>query len=185
MPATISTEVVPLTSLVPLDRNPRIHPAKQIAALIESLEQFGQYRPLVIDEANTVLAGNGLYLAMRDRGDSHADVVRITGLTATQRQKLVLADNRLSDLSSDDFHMVEEMLREIGDFQVPGYDPDVLRALVATAGEITEEAHQYGTLTPEDRDRLLGRRATVSQAEEGIRIGPPPADVCPTCGRPL
>lgn len=182
---TMTAETLPLSALVPLERNPRIHPAKQIAALVESLEQFGQYRPLVVDETNTVLAGNGLYLALRERGDSHADVVRITGLSPTDRQKLILADNRLGDLSGDDFDVVEQMLREIGDFHVPGYDPDALRALVATAAQITDEAAAYGTLTPEDRDRLIGRRATIVAADEGAQVGAPRPDVCPTCGRPL
>ena len=48
--------------------NTRLHSERQIREYVRSIEMFGQLRPMVIDENNIVLAGNGLLEAMRRMG---------------------------------------------------------------------------------------------------------------------
>ena len=36
----------------------------QIKEMIRSLNQFGQTRPMVVDEQGNILVGNGLYMAL-------------------------------------------------------------------------------------------------------------------------
>lgn len=43
------------------ERNIRIHSDKQLKEFERSIKQFGQIRPIVVDENNVILAGNGLY----------------------------------------------------------------------------------------------------------------------------
>ena len=50
------------------EKNVRIHSDKQITEFKRSIEMFGQIRPIVIDEAGTILAGNGLYDALTAMG---------------------------------------------------------------------------------------------------------------------
>lgn len=198
----MKTESVRIDSLAVAERNPRRHPEKQIEELVKSIEMFGQYRPLVVDESGSILAGNGLYMALTRLGHDKAVVYRMTGLTEDQKMKLVLADNRTGDLSNDDFDAIEELLSSFEDFDIPGYDPDVLRDLMLSADEALEAAESYGKITDEDRDLFNSRReqadteADTARQSAGTLPEPPsetsspdsrgePSDsVCPTCGRP-
>ena len=190
------TETVPYGSITPLEQNPRRHPEKQMAELVRSVKQFGQYRALVVDEVGTILAGNGLYEAMGKCGYTEVVIHRMTGLTESQKKKLVLTDNRVGELSSDDFEVIDEMLRSLDDLDVPGYDSDMLATLLDDTATV-EAAEQYGKLPADVVDRLNGRRGTIDEANAQStssqeRTGAPSAasrpdvsgSACPTCHRP-
>lgn len=197
-------ESVPLDKLSLLERNPRRHPERQIEELVRSYTEFGQYRPLVVDEEGTILAGNGMFQALKRAGAAAASVYRVTGLSEDDKTRLVLADNRTGDLSNDDFDVVEELLRELTDFSVPGYDDETIRQLVASAEEIIEDAGGYGTLDGDTITRLQEREDDTDELNEGATVGTPPkppsgvllpddgddptgwedGHPCPTCGRP-
>ena len=51
----------PLSELQRPERNVRMHTDKQLKEFRRSVEMFGQIRPIVVDEAGVILAGNGLY----------------------------------------------------------------------------------------------------------------------------
>lgn len=142
-------ENVKLEDLHPLESNVRKHGDKQIAELIKSLNQFGQTRAFVVDENNTILIGNGMYEAMRQRGDKTGSVYRVTGLSEKEKKKLILSDNRVYTLGADDFDNIEAYLKEItdaGDFDVAGYDEDSLRMMTRTADEILDDVMSYGVI---------------------------------------
>lgn len=40
-------KVVELSKLVPYDKNPNIHPEEQVKALAESMDEYGQYYPII------------------------------------------------------------------------------------------------------------------------------------------
>lgn len=138
-------EKVQLGLLKPLDENVRNHSEAQIKEMIRSLNQFGQTRPMVIDEQGNILVGNGLYMAMKERGDSEADVYRITGLTETQKKKLVLTDNKVYSLGTDNYAVIDDFLKDItieaGDFDIAGFDEDMLKSMAADieAGLVDDE----------------------------------------------
>lgn len=46
-----------LSELVRPERNIRIHTEKQLEEFERSVRMFGQIRPIVVDEKNTILAG--------------------------------------------------------------------------------------------------------------------------------
>ena len=175
----MKTETVEIDSVKPLEKNPRRHPERQLNELVKSIEQFGQYRPLVVDEDGTILAGNGLYIALTRAGVEKVSVYRMTGLSEGQKTKLILADNRTGDLSNDDFDVVEELLRELEDYEVPGYDPDSIRDLVLSSEEALEAAREYGKINDDDRELLNARRdrADADHEEARTTVGRPPAPV--------
>lgn len=182
-------EQVALDTLKPLERNPRRHPEKQLVELEKSLAQFGQYRPLVVDEEGTVLAGNGLHQALVRTGQTTATVIRLAGLTDQQRTKLILADNRTADLGNDNPDIIEELLRELDDYDVPGYDAAVLKELLATADEIVERAETFGVIPDETVAEIrnmpppaLPNPRPLPQSEADNSPGP--TGICPTCNRP-
>ena len=117
-------EVVKLKDLKPLERNVRKHNDKQIDELIKSVNQFGQTRAIVIDENNNILIGNGLYYALVKMNKDDVQCFRKTGLSEVEKKKLVLSDNKIYGLGSDDYEEINNYIQEItsfGDFEIAGY----------------------------------------------------------------
>lgn len=57
--------------------------------------------------------------------------------TEDQKKKLMLADNKIFSLGKDFLANIDEILGEMDEFDIPGFDDDVLKGLY---GEINEEA---------------------------------------------
>jgi ParB-like chromosome segregation protein Spo0J len=80
-----------LSELRKPERNSRMHPEKQMRELRRSVEMFGQIRPLVVDEHNTILAGNGLFDTLLSLDWQDADCYVVNGLSDAEKKKLMLA----------------------------------------------------------------------------------------------
>lgn len=136
-----------LSELKRPERNIRIHTEKQLKEFERSVKMFGQIRPLVVDEDNTVLAGNGLLDTLERLGYETALVYKFTGLTANQKKKLMIADNKIYSLGIENLDTLNSFLEEMsGDLDIPGFDEDILRQMVADTEEITEKLSEYGKL---------------------------------------
>lgn len=143
-------EVVKLSDLKPLENNVRKHNDKQIDELIKSVEQFGQTRAMVIDEDNNILIGNGLYFALQKMNRQDVQCYRKTGLSETQKKKLILSDNKIYSLGSDDYEEINNYIAEItsiGDFEIAGYDKFILEQMTATDEQVEEAIKDYGVIT--------------------------------------
>ena len=70
-----------LADLVKPEKNVRIHTEQQIKEFRRSVEMFGQIRPIVVDENNVILAGNGLYDTLIEMGKDTADVYQYDNLS--------------------------------------------------------------------------------------------------------
>jgi len=122
--------------------------------MIRAVEMFGQTRPMVVDEKGTILVGNGLYEALMKMGRTEGTVLRMKGLTKAAKAKLMLSDNRIFHLGADDYDNIMAMVRTIGGdgvLDIPGYDDDILKTLLAGSDAITDAAmDSFGTLTEEE-----------------------------------
>lgn len=193
----------PLTDLHPPERNVRMHTDKQLKEFRRSVEMFGQIRPIVIDEGGTILAGNGLFETLRSMGRTEADCYIVSGLTEAQKKKLMLADNRVFDLGVDDLAALDALVLELkDDLDIPGFDEDLLQAMVMEANEATAALSEYGTITPEQvgEIRATGERyeARDAAAANAADCAPPAAGeqsqqveqagrfiICPKCGEQI
>lgn len=154
------------------DKNVRIHSDKQIAEFKRSIEMFGQIRPIVIDENGTILAGNGLYDALRAMGRTEADCYVAAGLSESQKKKLMLADNRVFDLGVDDLAALDALVLELkDDLDIPGFEEDLLRAMVMEADEASAALSEYGTIDPERAEEIreTGERYEAREAAAAAR----------------
>ncbi len=134
------------------ERNVRIHSKKQIEEFKRSVSMFGQIRPIVIDETNTILCGNGLYETLRQLDYKAVDVYKIEGLSENRKKKLMLADNKIYSLGIDDIDVFDQFIEELsGDLDIPGYDEDILQSMIADAAEVTKQISEYGTI---DQDTI-------------------------------
>lgn len=119
--------------------NFRKHPQRQIEEMAKSVKQFGIVRPIVIDENNTILCGHGLYETLKYLGYESADCYVVKGLNEKQKKKLLLADNKVYSLGYDDTDIIDNILSNLdGDFDIPGYDSNVLEELYS-ASSIEEQ----------------------------------------------
>ena len=84
-----------LADLVKPEKNVRIHTEQQLKEFRRSISMFGQLRPIVIDENNTILAGNGLYDTLIAMGKETADVYQYDHLTENQKKKLMKQQKKL------------------------------------------------------------------------------------------
>lgn len=140
-------KTIKLTDLKPLKENVRVHSEKQIDELVRSLKQFGQTRAIVIDEENNILIGNGLYFALEKMGATEAECFVKTGLNETQKKKLILTDNRVYSLGSDDYQGIEKFVNEItqaGDFDIAGFDTYTLEMMTISDEDNEDLMQDYG-----------------------------------------
>ena len=123
---------VPIDALLEYPGNPR---RGDVGAIAESLRKNGQYRPIVVQEStNHVLAGNHVRKAALSLSWTEIDVVYIDvdDLTA---KRIVLADNRLSDIAGYSAESLAALLTSIDDLAGTGYSADDLARLSADLPE--------------------------------------------------
>ncbi len=82
--------------LKPHAGNARTHSKKQIRQIAQSIERFGFTNPVLIDEANGIIAGHGRVLAAKAIGMSEVPCLRLAHLSETDKQAYILADNKLA-----------------------------------------------------------------------------------------
>ena len=155
-----------LADIVPPKKNIRIHTEKQLEEFERSVKMFGQIRPIVVDENNTILAGNGLYDTLIRMGKKEALVYKYEDLTEAQKKKLMIADNKIFSLGIENLDTLNEFLEELnGDLDIPGFDEEILKQMVADADEVTEKISEYGTLDDEEIRQIKVANAKREQKE--------------------
>ena len=138
---------IKLSDMKPLEDNIRIHGENQIKHYIRSIKQFGQTKPIILDEDYNILIGNGLYKAMTEMGFEYAEGYFKKGLSKKDKKKLILADNKVYEMGMTSNNQIDKFLKEItdtGDFDIVGYEEDILKSIMATPDEILEDMKSYG-----------------------------------------
>jgi DNA-binding transcriptional ArsR family regulator len=186
---------VSLSLLKTPELNTRIHPEKQIAEIRRSLKKWGQYKNVVIDENYLVLAGNGLVEAMRQEGFKKAWAVILYDLSENEKKKLMMSDNKTAGLGIDNLDNIEQLIHDLaGDFDIPGFDDEILSSIGAPSEEISRALDDYGKATVENLMGIESRAGVNNEADDG---GPQadenaetPAEErrsvkCPKCGEEI
>jgi len=151
---------VKLSELKKPEKNVRIHTPKQLSEFVRSVKMFGQIRPIVIDENNMILAGNGLFDALMAAEYTEAECYQYTDLTENQKKKLMIADNKIFSLGIENIDTLNSFIADLSeDLDIPGYDSEILRQMIADADEVTEKLAEYGTLQ-------IGQIEEIRQAGE-------------------
>ena len=177
----MKTEKVQLAELKHPEKNTRKHPTKQIEEMKRSVDMFGQIRPLIVDgDTNTVLAGNGLLMAIREMEWKEADALVVKNLTDAEKNKLMIADNRIYALGLDDHDNIFDLLGKLGDdLDVPGYDDELLKDLMSDDDELEEELESYGKIEPESVEEINNARERVEHRIENTHYEEKEEDTLP------
>ena len=143
---SLHVEKILRTKIKPNPRNSRTHSEDQVMQIADSMIEYGWTFPLLIDEDDKIIAGEGRWLAaglLIERGnlaDKKVPCIRATGWSAAQKRAYVIADNKLTENSKWDFEMLAEELswldEEGFDLDLTGFSGDELADLLAdkTAG---------------------------------------------------
>ena len=134
-------------NLTPKPSNARKHPETQLKEIVRSLKMFGQTRPVIIDENNVILAGHGFVEAAKMAGEVSVKAVRMEGLSESDKKKLMLSDNKTSDMGFDDYDKLLETIKSLDDFELPGFDAESLNDLLVDTEKAVSE---YGVIPEAD-----------------------------------
>lgn len=197
----MKTIKINLCDLVAPKKNVRFHTKKQIEEFVKSVQMFGQIRPVVVDENNMVLAGNGLVEALSAMNETQADVLVMANLSENQKKKLMIADNKIFSLGIDNLDTLNSFLEELhGDLEIPGFDEEILKSMMADGNEITAKISTYGTLNEDEIKSIQesGERKELKMAkidelpveQQQPQTEKEPATVeksviCPHCGETI
>ncbi|GAA1353722.1 ParB/RepB/Spo0J family partition protein [Streptomyces beijiangensis] len=132
IPAELAALAVPISDLAPYHRNPR---TGDLTSISESLNTHGQYRAIVVNRGtatgrpNEILAGNHTFKAAAALG---WDQIAVTYVDVDDEAaaRIVIVDNRTSDLAGYDTALLADILAELPDLDGTGYDQDALDALL-------------------------------------------------------
>ena len=192
----MQVEPVAIATLRPPPRNTRRHPEAQITEFCRALLMFGQTRPIVIDEQGMVLAGNGLVEAAKKLEWAEVQAIRMNGLSEADKSKLILSDNKIFQMGVDDYDAIKSVLGSLGDYDVPGFDEELLKGLIGNVEQLTESfTTQYGTLSPAEIAAAQGRTIPAgstqpasngaasngAEGDGGAHHSPQRVVVCPHC----
>lgn len=106
-------EYVATGKLTPYARNSRTHSPQQVKQLAASIKEFGFTNPVLIDEANGIIAGHGRVMAAEHLQLTEVPCIRLEYLTETQKRAYVIADNKLAMLSEWDEQLLSLELNEL------------------------------------------------------------------------
>lgn len=164
---------VSVSNLKMAEKNVRIHNKAQIAEFARSLKMFGQIRPLVIDENNEILCGNGMYLAAVELGWDKLQAIMLDNLTDKQKKKLMIADNRIFEMGSTNNEMLDELFTYLkDDLDIPGYDEETLQMIVGDIEAVNAQIIAYGQLEEEAAKEIRSNddalRTKIDRAEQNL-----------------
>lgn len=109
----------PLAQMLRHPKNPKTHPPAQIALLAELLKKFGPDQPIVLDEDDYILKGNGRHEAATLAGVETFPFVRRVGLSEADKVALLISDNQVPLLGGWDKELVRG---HIGSLRASGYE---------------------------------------------------------------
>lgn len=135
-----------IKDLLPDPANRRRHNPRNIGMVVDALQQVGAARSIVIDEANVILAGNGVTEAAAEAGITKVRIieadgnelvaVRRRGLSEAQKRALAIYDNRTSELATwDEGQLAAD--RHAGLCLQPFWTPEEEAALLSKSGATT------------------------------------------------
>lgn len=167
----LGSESVPPGSLNPYPQNPRQGDVDAIAA---SLNEFGQYKPIVVNRGtqtgrpNEILAGNHTWQAATKLRFKTINVVWVD-VDDDTAAKIVLADNRTGDLAGYDTDVLSDLMQSLQTLEGTGFTQGDYDSLIADLNPVETAPKQPGR--SQEGVNTFDRRADYEKAEaRGVLI---------------
>ncbi len=168
---------LPVAEIRADEQNCRQHDRRNLTIIRQSLEAFGQQKPIVVDAQGRCVAGNGTLAAARELGWTHIAAVR-TRLQGSAAQAYAIVDNRATDMSTwDELQLAQTLAHLQNDEEFPqglsGFDDaEIERCINASTGLAAAELPEvpiddlYQVLV-QCRDEAQQRTLFTRLTEEG------------------
>lgn len=111
---------IKLEDLQPYEKNPRNN-KEAVDYVANSIKEFGFKVPLVIDKENVIVCGHTRYLACKKLGIEEVPCVVADDLTEEQIKAYRLADNKVSEIATWDYELLNQELDDILGFDMSLY----------------------------------------------------------------
>lgn len=153
---------VPVTSLIPYDKNPRKN-EEAIEAVAQSIDQNGFIQPIVVNQDNIICIGHTRYLAAQMLELKEVPVI-VKEMSRAEFIKLNIADNKTGELSDWDDDLLKELVIELDnldDIEIPGMDlKEIDDLLFADEKAEAQELKNKKKNEPKDSDDEAPQSAT-------------------------
>ena len=147
MAQTLKKKILAVKDLKPMKDNVKKHPVWQIERLVHSISTYSEkepvlLQPLVVDEKNTVLIGNGRLEAIKQLEWKKVEVIVKDGLSKEQKKALSILDNKsISTEWNED--ILAQQLPELDDLALDtGFSEKEIRDLIKKIGI---KIHRYSS----------------------------------------
>lgn len=111
-----------IADIKPYENNPRKND-KAVEAVANSIKEFGFKNPIIIDSENVIIAGHTRYKAAKRLRLKTVPVIIANDLTPEQVKAFRIADNRVSEIATWDFDLLDIELENI-DIDMSKFEAD-------------------------------------------------------------
>lgn len=140
----LSIEYQPTDRLKLRASNPRTHSEKQIDQIATSIRRFGFTHPLIVDNEDNIVAGEGRLKAAKKLGLSPVPIVRLSNMSEAEIRAYVIADNKLAENAGWDRKILALELQYLSDLGLDDLDVTI------TGFEFPEIEVLLGELNPDN-----------------------------------
>jgi DNA modification methylase len=169
---SMALETMPVGELRPYPRNARTHSKQQIKQIARSIERFGFTNPVLISDANEIIAGHGRVEAAKLLGHTAVPTLRLSHLGPAERRAYVLADNKLAQNAGWDRELLALELQGLIDLD---FEVEITGFSLAEIDIVLDDAQESaatGSAESEDNIPSLDRgKSAVTRRGEVWRLG--------------
>src|SRR3984893_5940485 len=138
--------------LRPYSGNARSHSLKQLKLIENSIKRFGFTNPILVTDDFEVVAGHGRLQAAKALGMQLVPVVAISSLSEADKKALIIADNRIAELSNWDRDILAIEYQGLHDLQFD--DIEVTGFSLGEIDIILDDASEKKPVEPGPEDDL-------------------------------
>ena len=166
--APLHTEYIATNTLSPMPGAPREHPKSQIRALTKSFEAFGQVLPILVDADGRIISGAAQWEVAKRLGMTEVMAIRVEYLSEPQTKALMVALNRLGDLSKWNEQALSKILLDLHeleldfDIEASGYTEIEIELRIDGIDDLSE---------PDDDQVLVGDGPTITSLGDLWQLG--------------
>ena len=160
----IEIERIAPVNLKPYAGNARTHSKKQIKQIAKSIERYGFTNPVLIDDANGIIAGHGRVLAAQALGMNEVPCLRLSHLSETDKRAYIIADNKLAVNAGWDKEILAIELQGLLDAR---YDIDLTGFSIGEADVVILEAQAASAAASDSNENLIPDLPDVAETRPG------------------
>jgi DNA modification methylase len=160
----LTIELVSSAALHAYAGNARTHSKRQVALIADSMKAFGWTFPILVDEQNTIVVGEGRFEAAKLLKLKRVPIIRIEGLSQAQIRAYRLADNKLAERAGWDEEILKVELTALSeldldfDITTTGYEMAEIDLVI---GNATEKDAADETEEPDPEAPLVSSRGDL------------------------